>query len=158
MAARDVSLPPLSSAGCTKTQQYTFSYTLIFQMTIFICLSNFFRMPEKCLIIFAFHIEKRGGRVYIAPIFHLKNVSKREPSHHIFIFSADRHCFAATRQKSDVIFKFNETKRSRRIRKISRCHLFCSPRYLTRDDVYFDRDIPVEIELVIATVWEKHKF
>lgn len=26
-------------------------------MAIFICLSNFFRMPEKCLIIFAFHIE-----------------------------------------------------------------------------------------------------
>lgn len=31
---------------------------LIFQIAIFICLSKFFRMPEKCLIIFAFRIYR----------------------------------------------------------------------------------------------------
>lgn len=92
---------------------------LIFQTAIFICLSNFSRMPEKCLIIFAFHIEKwnaaaagkRGPRhIYITDISFKKCVRTRT-GHHIFIFSVDCHCFNC-RQKIDVIFKFNETKRS----------------------------------------------
>lgn len=76
-------------------------------------------MPEKCLIIFAFHIEKwnavaagkRGPRhIYITDISFKKCVRTRT-GHHIFIFSVDCHCFNC-RQKIDVIFKFNETKRS----------------------------------------------
>lgn len=46
-------------------------------MAIFICLSNFFRMPEKCLIIFAFHIEKWRPGTSISPIFHLTKKKKK---------------------------------------------------------------------------------
>lgn len=97
--------PHPSTAGCTKTQLYTFSYTPIFQMTIFICLSNFFRMPEKCLIIFAFHIEKRGRpRLYRPDISFKKCVQTRTGPSYIYILGGPPLFRLRTRQKSDVIF------------------------------------------------------
>lgn len=53
--------PATGTYSKTKNTNRTHFPILIFQMAIFICLSNFFRMPEKCLIIFAFHIERNGG-------------------------------------------------------------------------------------------------
>lgn len=106
----------------------TFAYTLITQMTIFICLSNFFRIPEKCLIIFPFCCVSRNGRasiphlhpppppphpqhihVYIVPRYFIQKTEKqskkivcpnaeKRPSY-IYILRGMEHCFSFARQK-----------------------------------------------------------
>lgn len=65
-----------------------------------------------------FCVSYRGmeaGHIYIADISFKKCVQTRT-GHHIFISSADCHCFSC-RRKFDVIFKFNETKRSNHVCK-----------------------------------------
>lgn len=96
---------------------------LIFQMAIFICLSKFFRMPEKCLIIFAFRIAGRvsgggaeaDGRTYITDISFKKCVQTRT-GHHVFISSADDcHCSTCRDKNSMRFLNLMETKRTHQV-------------------------------------------